>query len=90
MNDAALAADFADAARATLGDARYHAIEHPTMGGEDFAYYANVVPACFFFLGLKPDGASAYPTLHQPDFDFNDDAMATGIEMMVTMATREV
>ncbi len=90
LNDAALAADFADAARATLGEGRFQAIEHPTMGGEDFAYYANVVPACFFFLGLKPEGAAAYPTLHQPDFDFNDDAIATGIEMMVTMATREM
>ena len=37
---------------------------------------------CFYFLGLKPPGADRYPTLHQPDFDFNDDALETGIEMM--------
>jgi len=89
-NDAALADDFADAARATLGAARYQHVENPTMGGEDFAYYARLVPACFFFLGLKPESGEACPTLHQPDFDFNDDALITGIEMMVTMATREV
>lgn len=89
MNDASLADDFAAAARATLGEHRYQHAEHPTMGGEDFAYYARLVPACFFFLGLRPEGGHACPTLHQPDFDFNDDAIATGIEMMVTMATRE-
>ncbi|MBL8759904.1 MAG: M20/M25/M40 family metallo-hydrolase, partial [Phycisphaerae bacterium] len=60
--------------------------EHPTMGGEDFSYYAQHVPACFFFLGLRPEHAASYPGLHQPDFDFNDDALETGVEMMVALA----
>lgn len=51
----------------------------PQMVGEDFAYFAQEVPACFFGLGLKPKGADHYPQLHQANFDFNDDALPIGI-----------
>jgi amidohydrolase len=61
-------------------------IEHPTMGGEDFAYYCKHVPACFFFLGMKPSGMDRYPALHQPDFDFNDEVIPTGVEMLAAAA----
>jgi metal-dependent amidase/aminoacylase/carboxypeptidase family protein len=39
-------------------------------------------------LGLKRHGETNPPTLHQPEFDFNDDALATGVELMVALATR--
>jgi len=51
----------------------------PVMGGEDFAYYSNEVPANFVFLGLCPEDKDSYPGLHQADFDFNDDAIELGI-----------
>ncbi|MFM9956460.1 MAG: M20 family metallopeptidase [Phycisphaerales bacterium] len=63
--------------------------EHPTMGGEDFAYYSQVVPSAFFFLGLRPAHQASYPGLHTPQFDFNDDALGVGIEMMVGLAMEE-
>ena len=59
------------------------------MGGEDFSYYAQHVPACFFVLGVKPPEREHYPSLHQPEYDFNDDALATGIEVMVRLAIDE-
>jgi metal-dependent amidase/aminoacylase/carboxypeptidase family protein len=57
------------------------------MGGEDFAFYGQLVPACFFVLGLVPDGG-AMAELHQPTFNFNDDAIATGVEMFCQLALR--
>lgn len=74
-------------ARDALGPAQVLEREHPTMGGEDFSFYGRHVPACFFFLGLRPVGIPAYPNLHTPEFDFNDDALPIGIEMMVRLAT---
>jgi metal-dependent amidase/aminoacylase/carboxypeptidase family protein len=59
------------------------------MGGEDFSYYGHHVPACFFFLGLRPPGAQAYPALHQPDFDFNDEALPIGVEMLCRLGLSE-
>ncbi len=86
LNDEHATAQFFEVAKKTLGAGRVRVAEHPTMGGEDFSYYAQHVPACFFLLGLRPEHATSYPGLHQPDFDFNDDAIETGVQMMVALA----
>ena len=85
-NDPSLVEHFFSVARQALGEDRVRLVEHPSMGGEDFSYYGQHVPACFFLLGLCPEGRDAYPNLHQPDFDFNDDAIALGVEMMCRLA----
>jgi len=59
----------------------------PVMGGEDFSYYGQVVPACFFAVGLRPGGQDAMPGLHHPCFDFNDEAIPIGIDAFVALAT---
>ena len=59
----------------------------PSMGGEDFSFYGQVAPACFFFLGLRPEDQDSFPNLHAPDFDFNDDAILPGVAAMVALAT---
>jgi amidohydrolase len=63
-------------------------VPEPTMGGEDFAFYANRVPSCFYLLGLRPEDADQMPQLHQPEFDFPDGAIAAGVEMMCRLALR--
>ncbi|MBN8645868.1 MAG: hypothetical protein J0L61_11590 [Planctomycetes bacterium] len=56
------------------------------MGGEDFSYYGTHAPASFFFLGqMKPKQASAH-ALHTPQFDFCDEALGVGTEMMAGLA----
>ena len=93
-NDGPLVGEFFETVRGLRsGGVRTHVagfgeVGEPTMGGEDFSYYGKQVPACFFFLGLRPEGAQRYATLHQPDFDFNDGALATGVELFVRLATR--
>ncbi|MFN0131292.1 MAG: M20 family metallopeptidase [Phycisphaerales bacterium] len=88
-NDADETERFLAVARGVLGTERVLRVEYPTMGGEDFAYYGQHVPSCFFFLGLRPSGAARFPALHQPDFDFNDDAIAVGVELMCGLALKE-
>ena len=56
------------------------------MGGEDFSFYGEVVPACFFLMGLCPPGQETMPSLHAPDFDFNDKAMETGVAIFRRLA----
>jgi amidohydrolase len=87
-NDAKTTERFFEVARGALGAARVEVVEQPTMGGEDFAYYGQRVPACFFLLGLKPAGVASSPTLHQPDFDFNDEALPVGVRMMSELALK--
>lgn len=81
-------AEFRRTAEAALGPERTRRVEHPVMGGEDFAFYGQKVPACFWVLGLIPPGADEFPVLHAPNFDFNDDALATGVEMFCRLALR--
>jgi hippurate hydrolase len=81
-------ATFVRLAREALGEAQVEEVESPTMGGEDFSYYGHHVPACFFMLGVRPKGASSSPTLHQPDFDFHDDAIETGVRAFCEVAMR--
>lgn len=46
------------------------------MIGEDFARFANRVPAMYFMLHTKPEG-ECYP-LHHPKFDVNEDVLHKG------------
>lgn len=78
------------AADATIGEGNLVELSEPFMGGEDFSYYSQHVPSSFFVLGLKPAGADAYPQLHTPRFDFNDDALPIAIEMFTRLATGPV
>jgi amidohydrolase len=90
VNDAELVEAFSDVAQGGLGKDGFTELPQPVMGAEDFAFYGQAVPACFFILGLVPPGAdpAEVPQLHQPTFDFNDDAIATGVEMFVRLAVR--
>ena len=57
--------------------------ECQTMGGEDMSFFLNEVPGCYFFLGsANPDKGLAYPH-HHPRFDFDETALAMGVEMFV-------
>jgi amidohydrolase len=87
-NDPALTERWFATAEQVVGPQRVVRIEHPTMGGEDFSYYAREVPSVFFCLGLRRPGQERHPTLHQPDFDFNDDAIPLGVEMFCRLATQ--
>lgn len=53
----------------------------PTMGAEDFAFYLERIPGCFFFVG---NGESAY--LHDPSYDFNDQILPVAAGMFVEIA----
>lgn len=73
-----------------IGGALGQALEQvpilPVMGGEDFAYYAEKVPASFVALGVRPKDRETYPNLHQSDYDFHDDAVPLGIRYHVEIA----
>jgi metal-dependent amidase/aminoacylase/carboxypeptidase family protein len=59
-------------------------LEHPLMGAEDFAYFAQAVPSAMFFLGL-----GEVADWHTACFDFPDEAIAPGVEMFVRLALTE-
>ncbi len=58
----------------------------PSMGAEDFAYLAKVVPACYVWLGNGPGDGGCM--LHSPHYDFNDEIIVTGIRYWVRLVGR--
>ncbi|HED53364.1 MAG TPA: amidohydrolase, partial [Phycisphaerales bacterium] len=87
-NDAALVERFIEIARDAIGAGQVELAEKPVMGGEDFSYYAERIPACFFFLGLRRPGETSPPELHRPNFDFVDEAIPVGVKLMASLALR--
>lgn len=61
------------------------------MGAEDFAYYTQVMPGCFYRLGtgskIKSDTTSG---LHTAGFDIDEDALAIGAGVMAWGAVNEL
>ena len=55
----------------------------PTMGGEDMAFYLEKSKGCYFFLGVGREGCAS---LHNPQFDLNEDVLLTGVEMYCHVA----
>lgn len=59
-----------------------------TMGGEDMSFFLQEVPGCYFFLGsANPEKGLDYPH-HHPRFDFDESALAMGVEMFVRCVER--
>ena len=88
VNDAKATDYFADIGRKVIGKSAFNSTVTPTMGSEDFAFYAREVPAAFWFLGLCPPDRSTYPGLHNPQFDFVDAAIPVAVELHCETARR--
>ena len=60
-----------------------------SMGGEDFSYYTNKVPGCFFFLGTSPKDRPPMSTpQHCSHFDIDEEAMLIGSSIFVELACK--
>ena len=85
INDPDMADYVAKIARQALGNERFIPAERSSMAGEDFSYYLQQVPGCFFYIGLEPLDIENYPSLHSDRFDFTDAALAVGMRMFVEL-----
>lgn len=89
MNDPQLKAFVYQTAAGALGGERVTDEIPRSMAGEDFAYYQQEVPGCFIRLGVTPAQTSDdVVSLHHPAYDFNDDAITTGVTLFCALAQR--
>ena len=52
------------------------------MGAEDFGYYSQKIPGCFFRLGTRNEAKGITIGVHTPTFNIDEDAIEMGIKMM--------
>ncbi|TFE31887.1 amidohydrolase [Cohnella luojiensis] len=57
----------------------------PIMAGEDFSYYLEQKPGCFFFVGAGSDDGSSSPH-HHPRFDIEEKAMLHSAKLLIAVA----
>ena len=58
----------------------------PIMGSEDFAFMLNARPGCYVLLGnAGADGRGGVP-VHNPHYDFNDEALVIGASYWARLA----
>jgi len=58
----------------------------PTMGGEDFAYFAQRVPGLLVRLGIRSEAKGCTFPGHSAQFRMDEDALPAGVETLVNFA----
>lgn len=83
VNDAEFTRTFVESAKKIMDEKDIFEIKEPTMGGEDMAYYLNMVPGTFFFLsGGNEEKGIIYPH-HNSKFDVDEDVFWKGSALLV-------
>ncbi len=59
----------------------------PTMGAEDFAYFAQRVPGVHIRLGIRNEQTGAVHSGHSPEFRLDEAALPVGVQTLVAFAT---
>ncbi len=65
-------------------------ITTPRMGAEDFAFYSQKVPACFYRLGTGNPDKGITSNIHTPTFNIDENALVTGMGLMAFHAIGEL
>jgi hippurate hydrolase len=79
-NDPATMRRVLDSASEALGVENVVEMPSPSMGSEDFAWFAERIPAAHLRIGSKIDGHDT--AIHRSDYRLNEDAIGVGVRVM--------
>ena len=89
INDEAVTDRARKAAEEFLGKENVEDLEI-WMAAEDFSFYSQKVPACFYRLGVRNESRGITSSVHTSTFDIDESALETGMGLMAWMAMREL
>ncbi len=78
----------ADAAADIVGEGRVIRNPPPAMGAEDFSFMLQRLPGSYIWMGTGRGGIEADPPLHNPRYDFNDEALGFGVTYWARLVER--
>jgi metal-dependent amidase/aminoacylase/carboxypeptidase family protein len=85
-NDPRIVKAIAEIGCELLGQKAVRWLDAPSMGGEDFAFYQELIPGAFIRLGAAlSDGRPRRP-LHSSLFDIDENALPVGTNIMIRSA----
>jgi amidohydrolase len=86
VNDPALSEFCADTAAELVGEANVNRNKPPAMGSEDFSFMLERVPGAYLVIGNGTEGGQ----LHNPHYNFNDEATPFGAAVLARLAERKL
>jgi hippurate hydrolase len=86
INNEKLNAEVKNAAEQFLGQENVQETEL-RMGAEDFGYYAQQIPACFYRVGVMNKEKGIISGVHTPTFNIDENAIEVGMGLMAWLGT---
>ncbi|MEY4629812.1 MAG: hypothetical protein RLZZ595_2138 [Bacteroidota bacterium] len=87
INDPATTETARSLACSLIGEANVGEAEI-SLGAEDFGFYTQEIPGCFFRLGTGNVKRGIVSGVHTPTFDIDEEAIKMGISMMAYLGAR--
>jgi amidohydrolase len=87
VNDEAVTAEARQSAIEFLGAENVVDLDM-RMTAEDFAYYSQLIPTCFYRLGIRNENRGIVHNLHTDRFDVDESSLEIGAGLMAWMAVR--
>jgi hippurate hydrolase len=69
-----------------VGPKNVHGEVAPVMGSEDFAFMLEKKPGCYILLGNGLEGGPGGCSVHNPNYDFNDEVAVIGASYWARLA----
>ncbi|KAL3638824.1 IAA-amino acid hydrolase ILR1-like 6 [Castilleja foliolosa] len=63
-------------------------VAQPVMGAEDFSFYSEIIPAAFFYIGIKNETLGSIHSPHSPHFMIDENALPIGAATHAAIAER--
>jgi len=88
VNDVAETDFCADVARGLMGQENVATDARPVMGSEDFSFMLQQKPGCYIRIGNGAVGEHGGVVVHNPRYDFNDQALPWGASYWAQLAEK--
>lgn len=85
-NDPVATAFGKEVARQLVGEEHVYEYETPSMGGEDFSRYQELIPGAFFNIGVGNPEKGITASIHNSHFDIDEDALPLGAAFLAATA----
>ena len=72
-----------------LGEEKVYPLDY-RMTAEDFAYYSQKIPGCFYRLGIRNEKKDITSSLHTSSFDIDEESLLTSIGLMSWIALQHL
>ena len=72
--------------RRLLGEDKVERMDAPSLGADDFAFFCQKAPSCYFNVGCRGDGQGDEQVLHSALFAPDEGCMRVALEILCLIA----